>query len=228
MGVELAGEGCRMRSRQRIGGCFMAVSFLVALALFAGCGAGSNTPDTVPTALFEGDGKAVPTVGTPVSEPVPTVGTPVSEPVPDPSDPILLGCEAAVVAAIFADGSWLSPDGGAFDEWSGWDDEFEEWLALPAQEAAVQEAGDLVARRDDALFALFGALSEMYGEADAGLPAGASMTARALYAAADKARADAALAERMGYGLWPGGGGAASLHEQLADEIDTACLRAGR
>lgn len=188
-----------------------------------------ETPTEVPEPVFEPPTEVPTTVPPEATEPPPETATEVPATVPPEGSEVSdADCESAMVAALSAEGSWLNPDGSAFDEWSDWDDEFEEWLARPEQEALVSGHADLIEWRDTALFALFVALSELSGEVGAAeQSSSASLVVKALRAVADKAQADFATASHMGYDLWPDGLDAAALHGDLADEIEGACLRAG-
>ncbi|WP_419847653.1 hypothetical protein [Candidatus Poriferisocius sp.] len=210
--------------------------------LFAGCGSdaavpAAKLPAAIPAEAPEPDTDATaaplkpPTLDfdtTPTAtEPAPAT-EPVTEPAPEAPSTVppeapeqVADCQSAVVAAVSADESWLNPDSGAFDQWSDWDDEFEEWLAQPAQAAAAEEHAAAIGRRDLALFALFDVLEEVYDAID---DAGAAPVVRALHAVADKAQADVEAAGLMDYPPWPAGNEAAPLHQQLADNIDAACL----
>lgn len=222
---------------------FGAVTVAAAL-LLAGCGSDAGEPSAgVPAAVpAEGPGAeataaplkpptldfdTTPPPTEPPTEPAPAT-EPGTEPAPEapstapPEAPVApADCQSAVVAAVSADESWLNPDSGAFDQWSDWDDEFEDWLAQPAQAAATEDHAAAIGRRDLALFALFDALEEVYDTID---DAGAAPVVRALHAVADKAQADVEAAQLMDYPPWPASEKAAPLHQQLADNIDAACL----
>lgn len=214
--------------------------------LFVGCGSDAAEPTAVVPAAIPAE---VPGPGTdataaplkpptldfdttpPATEPAPAT-EPGTEPAPEAPSTVppeapeaVADCQSAVVAAVSADESWLNPDSGAFDQWSDWDDEFEDWLAQPAQAAATEEHAAAIGWRGFALFALFVVLEEVYDTIDnPDVDTGAAPVVRALHTIADKAQADIEAAQLMGYPPWSGGRETAPFHQQLADNIDAACL----